>query len=671
MHRQSTAVREPARTTAKPTVTAGRRGLPLAGLIAVSALSLVAALLTTGGAPVRGLAGLPDAGQLTGWSLPLVRLLMHATAVVTIGTLVTAIVLLHAGGPAASPLRGDRLDAVRHAAPWAGGWALLALVGSALTLSEVQGRALWQLELGDLPAAVWALPQARALLLVALLAAVVATCARRVSTVLAGRALLATALVALLPAVLVGHGAGHGLQAVEAVALHVVAAALWVGGLLGLVHLGRRRGGLDRLVVQRFSVLALGCFFVVVSSGLVGAADRLLDSADAWSSSYAGLVLSKALLLGVLGVVGWQHRRRSLPALAAGRPGVFLRLAVAELVVMAAAAGLAVALGRTAPPLPPAQEAAELAVHGATHATLVAGVPPFSPAGLITQWRPDVLMLTLVVLAVWGYATAVRRARAVGRDWPARCIAAAAAAVLVSLLAWNSGLAVYAPVMLSVQVAQLLIVLLAVPALLLLSVPAPAAHDPAPASPPGGGRLRMALQDPVNGLGVLLVALIGLYSTPLLEQSSRSPVVHLAVTLGALGVGMIALWALVGSPAARLRPRRSRAAWLGGVVLVLALLAVRLATQERLLGAAWFTELDLPWVDPAIEQQRAALVVLAFLLLGFVGVGAALVPPRRAALSGVGRRDLTLPSHRPVSVAARRNGERPSPPSARPSRRQR
>lgn len=662
----STAVAEASGAVGAPTVTAGRRAFPLAGLLAVAALSLVVALLATGGAPERGLAGLPDAGLLTGWSLPLARLLMHAAAVVTVGALVTATVLLHAPGAAAAPLTDDRLEAVRRSAPWAAGWALLAVVGSALTVSEVQGRPVWRLEPGDLPTAAWGIPQARALLLVALLAAVVSASARRVGTVLGGWAVLAVALIALLPAVLSGHGTDHGLQAVEAVALHVVAASLWVGGLLSLLHLGRQRGRLDPVVVQRFSVLALGCFCVVVTSGLVGAADRLLDSESAWSSSYARLVVSKALLLGVLGLAGWEHRRRSLPALAAGRSGVFLRLAVAELAVMAAAAGLAVALARSAPPLPPpSQEAAELSIHGATHATLLAGVPPFSFSSLLTQWRPDLLMLTFVVLAGCAYGTAVRRARAAGRDWPGRCVAAAGAAAVVGVLAFASGLAVYAPVMLSVQVGQLLVVLLVLPALLLLSVPVAAGRDLLPAPTPGGGgrdgapavggRLQVALQDPVNGLGVLLVALIGLYSTPLLELSSRSEVVHLAVTLAALGLGVIVLWALAGSPAARSRTRRSRAEWCGGGLLILALLALRLATQERLLGEAWFTELDLAWLDPAREQQRAALVVLGFLLTGLLGVVWAYILRRRPVSPGAGPSASALASRRTVSVAGRRD----------------
>ena len=52
----------------------------------------------------------------------------------------------------------------------------------------------------------------------------------------------------------------------------------------------------------------------------------------------------------MLGVMGHLHRRRSLRAVAAGRPRAFLVLAVVELVLMAGAAGLAVGLSHTPPP---------------------------------------------------------------------------------------------------------------------------------------------------------------------------------------------------------------------------------------------------------------------------------------------------------------------------------
>ena len=58
----------------------------------------------------------------------------------------------------------------------------------------------------------------------------------------------------------------------------------------------------------------------------------------------------KTLGLTLLGGLGWQHRRRTMPRLQAGGPGAFRRLAVVELVVMGATVALAVALSASPPP---------------------------------------------------------------------------------------------------------------------------------------------------------------------------------------------------------------------------------------------------------------------------------------------------------------------------------
>ena len=57
--------------------------------------------------------------------------------------------------------------------------------------------------------------------------------------------------------------------------------------------------------------------------------------------------LAKATALAVLGALGARHRGATLPAVSAGRPGAFGRLAGGELLVMATAVALGVALART------------------------------------------------------------------------------------------------------------------------------------------------------------------------------------------------------------------------------------------------------------------------------------------------------------------------------------
>ncbi len=65
------------------------------------------------------------------------------------------------------------------------------------------------------------------------------------------------------------------------------------------------------------------------------------------TTGYGALVFAKAVAFALLVAIGWWHRRTTLPRLATGDPAAFRRLAVVELLIMAATIGLAVALSRT------------------------------------------------------------------------------------------------------------------------------------------------------------------------------------------------------------------------------------------------------------------------------------------------------------------------------------
>src|SRR5690606_16546526 len=108
--------------------------------------------------------------------------------------------------------------------------------------------------------------------------------------------------VGLVPLALQGHAAGTAghAAAVSSLGLHLVFAAIWVGGLLTLVF---TRGVLttDRLatVLRRYSTLAIVCFAVVAVSGLVTAALRI-GAPEALLTPYGILVIIKVVALGGL-----------------------------------------------------------------------------------------------------------------------------------------------------------------------------------------------------------------------------------------------------------------------------------------------------------------------------------------------------------------------------------
>lgn len=319
----------------------------LVGVAGAAGAATLAALAVSGG-PAEAV--IADPGALTRWGRPLAGAVTDLAAVGTVGTLLVGAVLL----PATAQLSALALRLLRAASAWAALWSVSALVSAVLTASEVFGASLAQMvEVDGLVSMVLAQDQARALLSSAWLAAVAAGGARWASTRTTGLAVFAVSLAALVPPLLTGHST-HGdsptLAAASLVA-HVGAAALWVGGLLALaVHLRSQPAALAR-AVPRFSAVALGAFVVVAASGAVNAWTRLESLSQLWTSEYGQLLIVKTVLLGVLGAVGWRHRRGTVERVRSGRPRAFLALAVGEVLVMAATVGLAVGLSRTPPPV--------------------------------------------------------------------------------------------------------------------------------------------------------------------------------------------------------------------------------------------------------------------------------------------------------------------------------
>jgi putative copper resistance protein D len=570
-----------------------------------ASVALVVALAVGDGLPVAPPPGLPDAGAATGWGLRVVRLLARVAAVMTVGSLLVA-VLRHAPGhgtrgPATLP-RAALLPAV----PWALAWALSSAILIVLSASDALGTPLTELtsaQLGTL------MRTSRAVDLEAtvLVALGVAIASRRARTPAAGRVLLVVALLALLPAALDGHASTttDPDMASSAVAVHVVAASVWTGGLAAmLLQLRGSRGDLP-VLLPRFSAVALACFVAVGVSGLLAATAQLGTSPGSWASGYGAVVAAKAVLLVALGVLGHRHRTVTVVAALRGRALAFARLAAGEVVVMAAAMGLAVALGDIAPP------STVVPAGHATDGVPSHPVPPFSWWALATAWRLDAGVLVLLGAALTAYLVGVARLTRRGLAWSAPRTASFVAGLAVLLLDLCSGVATFAPAMVSVQVGQLLVALLLAPLLL--------AHgDPhvlfriarEPGAPPTGPspHTQRPVPSPVTGATLVCLVLVAVYRTPLVEASMRSHWVSLPTLVAATASGLV-LWTAVRHSVAG-RRLASRTTWsLAAVASCLAVLALQLGGGDRLLAATWLGELGWSWVDPGADQEVAALLM--------------------------------------------------------------
>ncbi|MBP7973383.1 MAG: CopD family protein, partial [Candidatus Nanopelagicales bacterium] len=351
--------------TGGPTVNQAQGQQPQAGRLVFAfgllvVLASLAGLLISGGGYQPAPNGLPDAGPVVSWLLPVATSLVFVAAMFTAGWLLHA-AFLDADARKGLVSNGGRRSLVR-AGIAAGVWVVLALIQAALTLSEVLGVSISEALAPDLLRTyAWDITGVRTVVVGALLALIVSVCSFFTLRLTTATALGVTTLVAIALPALAGHAAGLGNHAIALVngVAHVVAATVWVGGLiaLGTIALPRVsqaaagvRAKYVSVAAGRFSQLALACVVVLGISGFANAYTRLGSPADLLTSGYGRLVVIKTLLLAGLILAAARIRGRILPKLSEGSGRrSFAKIAVLELGLMALATGLGVALSLSAP----------------------------------------------------------------------------------------------------------------------------------------------------------------------------------------------------------------------------------------------------------------------------------------------------------------------------------
>jgi copper resistance protein D len=159
--------------------------------------------------------------------------------------------------------------------------------------------------------------------------------------------------------------------------VHVLAASLWIGGLVTLALVVFRadataRAELVMALGPRFSRLAGWCLAAVVATGVYNAWVQLPDVAALWDTPYGRLLFAKIGLVAALAALGCVNRYAMLPRLtrtrargvlargarrcrlavfgpARARPSGLVRLVIAEAAVGVAVFGLTASLGESTP----------------------------------------------------------------------------------------------------------------------------------------------------------------------------------------------------------------------------------------------------------------------------------------------------------------------------------
>ncbi len=313
------------------------------GLAAAAAVVIARWWTGTGYQPAPK--GLPDAGAFTSLALPVAAAAQELAAVAVVGLLFARCVLVPRRHEAAH--EGLAVMTAR----WGAAWALSSLALIVLTMSGAMGVPLLDLP-GRLDVVAVLLGSPSMLgqlttLWVACAAALFGARPRGRAAVGAG---LVVAAAALLPATLAGHAGHHNspTMAMTVLAVHVLAAAVWIGGLLVLaLHLRPFPAAL-RDCLPAFSATALLCAIAVGISGIAESAIMLDDWRQLVETDRGQLMIAKVAALAVLVCFGYWHRSRTMSAAAAGQLWPLVRLAGVELAVMGATVGIAVVLSGTA-----------------------------------------------------------------------------------------------------------------------------------------------------------------------------------------------------------------------------------------------------------------------------------------------------------------------------------
>ncbi|KRE56213.1 bifunctional copper resistance protein CopD/cytochrome c oxidase assembly protein [Phycicoccus sp. Soil748] len=603
--------------TSPAAVSARRQATPPARLPGVALL--VAVLVAMPLAAAVGQAAAPavvsDPGPVVRWGVLYARVVHDVAASATIGLLLFAAFIV----PETTRTH-RRATAIRLAGLAAVVWALAAAAGVVLGMADFIGIPLSDPAFGQqLATFVWKFVAFRVQVITAAVAAVIAV----VTLLTAGRTVTAWLAVlgvaGVLPLALAGHAAGASdhSTAVNALAVHLVAVTVWVGGVLALAALRPLLSGPDlSATAHRFSTLAGWCYAAVALSGVQSAVLRVGD----WSNlatRYGALVLVKTAALVLLGAAGWWHRRSLLARLSGSTPGLaFTRLLVAELAVMGAAVGTAVAMARSAPPV------SDAPLPDASPAFVLTGYPtppPLTSSSWLTTWTTEWLWVGLAALAVGLYVAGVVRLRRRGDAWPVHRVVVWVLGWAIFVYAVCGAPGVYGRVLFSMHMAMHMVVAMLVPLLLVPAAPVLLALRTLPARPDRTwgprevilqvvhSRVFRAFANPVVAAALFFFSLAIFYYSPLFELALRTHTGHVLMLLHFLGTGYLFVWVLIGiDPGPRKWPPLMLLVILFATMSFHAFFGVVMTGSTTVLAPDFFEVVKIPWMTDVLGDQRKA-----------------------------------------------------------------
>ncbi|WP_349865535.1 cytochrome c oxidase assembly protein [Leifsonia sp. WHRI 6310E] len=580
-----------------------------AALLVAALASVIAGLAFGGGANAPLLA---DPGALVRWGLPVATLLVNLSLSGVVGALVLVCFVF-------TPDREEFGKALDFAAGCAAVMTVAAAATGLFTFVSVSN-VPWSFDetfSNGLSSFITSVSLGQAWLGVTLIAAAVTVLCFAVRNHTALIFVTILAMAAVVPMAQQGHSAeaaGHD-AAVTSFGLHVLFAAIWLGGLVTIIVLRGVFGG-DRLVtvMERYSSIALISFIVVAASGYVNAELRI-GNLSQLATPYGILVLVKVAVLVVLGLFGVSQRRILIGRLkAGGKRGTFWWIVTAELAFMGIASGVAAALARTVTPVPQTRAATP------TPAEILTGekLPPELTWGrLFTSWNFDLLWVLACAFALFFYLAGVWRLHKRGDAWPIYRTVLWVLGIALLFYITNGGVNVYEKYLFSAHMSAHMVLTMAVPLLLVPGAPVTLAARSIRKRNDGsrGGREWILLAVHSRFAGVIsnpIVAAIlfagslwAFYYTPIFRWATTDHIGHEWMVVHFLITGYLFVQSLIGIDPVKFRlPYPFRLLLLLLTMAFHAFFGLSIMQMHGLLLADWFGAMGRTWGDPPLVDQQ-------------------------------------------------------------------
>ena len=433
----------------------------------------------------------------------------------------------------------------------------------------------------------------------------------RFNSIGTGTFLLLVTLLAIVIPVFQSHSASGGshLMAVGSLAIHVIALALWVGGVFALAFLTPENRA---AAVPRFSVMALWAAIAVVVSGSVNAYIRL-NFKEAWGSSYTYLVIAKVGLTAALIMIGYLHRKK-LKKLSELKGFKFLQLILAEVVIMT----LTLAIGSLlASSQPPVREAGTVTVSALSIVGIKTPQPP-TLSRILLGYEPDALMIGLLVIAVALYIKGVMVLTKRGDKWPVGRTISFAIGISAVDFATSGGLGLYAHFSFSWHMVAHMTLGMIAPIAIVLGAPITLALRTLPQgrnSEERGvrgtllsvlhSRYSSIIVNPVGALVIFDGSLFLLYFTSLFGKLMSTHAGHLFMNLHFLIAGFLFFHVIIGiDPNPKRPPFLVRIVTLLAAMSIHAFFSIALMSSSTLIDSGYFASLQTPWVGDLLTDQN-------------------------------------------------------------------